>query len=231
MVVGCCLCAIIEENKPFIKGSSRGFIMFITVKDYAKQRGITIQAVHQSMKSKRKQELLNGHVFVQDGVKWLDEEAVAILDKDRSRSAVVIEREDNSQKIQQLEEQVKQLLVKVASQADTIAELSNWKAEHSLAIATAEATKQLLEMKVTEAEEKYSQLVVEINELEASKTALDFVVDDLEHRLAEQKQTALETALQHQNELEALETHYNTQIALESDKWKSKSLLERLLKK
>ena len=39
----------------------------ITVKQYAEERGITIQAVHQSMQGKRKKDRLEGHVTVIDG--------------------------------------------------------------------------------------------------------------------------------------------------------------------
>ena len=56
-----------------------------SVKQYAEERKITIQAVHQSMKGKRKQALLEGHVHMVNGVKWLDDEAVQILDEDRKK--------------------------------------------------------------------------------------------------------------------------------------------------
>lgn len=116
----------------------------VTVKQYAEERGITIQAVHQSMKGKYKKEALVGHVHTVDGVKWLDDEAVRILDEFRNRSPVVIEREDTNARIQELEDNEKIMLAKIAAQADRIAELAEWKAEKALVIAAADHTQLLL---------------------------------------------------------------------------------------
>lgn len=115
----------------------------ITVKQYAEERGITIQAVHQSMNGKRKKERLEGHVQVIDGVKWLDEEAVAILDEARNKSPIVWERTDSNARIEELEQNEKVMLAKIAAQADQIAQLAQWKADNALAIAEA-GQKQLL---------------------------------------------------------------------------------------
>lgn len=116
----------------------------VTVKQYAEERGITIQAVHQSMKGKYKKEALVGHVHTVEGVKWLDDEAVRILDEFRNRSPVVIEREDTNARIQELEDNEKIMLAKIAAQADRIAELAEWKAEKALVIAAADQTQLLL---------------------------------------------------------------------------------------
>lgn len=124
--------------------------MMITVKQYAEERGITIQAVHQSMKGKRKKDLLEGHVYTVEGVKWLDEEAVKILDEYRHKSPIVIEREESDETIENLKLQIENLLIKTAAQADRISELAEWKADHAVAIAEANQTKQLLEDKSKE---------------------------------------------------------------------------------
>ena len=117
----------------------------ITVKQYAEERGITIQAVHQSMQGKRKKERLEGHVTVIDGIKWLDEEAVAILDESRNKSPVVYEKAEANQRIEELEENERIMLAKIAAQADRISELAEWKADHAVAIAGAAQTQLLLD--------------------------------------------------------------------------------------
>lgn len=201
----------------------------ISIKDYAKQKNVSYEAVRKQLV--RYKDELQSHITTKNRMRFLDDYAVNFLDQKRASSPIIIVQMDKDEEIECLKNENADLNRKIAMQAETIATLAQWKAEHSLAIAAAEASKQMLETKVADAEEKYSRLVVAMNELETSKTALDFVVDDLEHQLSEQKQTALETALQHKNELEELKTHYNAQIALESDKWKSKSLFERLFKK
>lgn len=117
----------------------------ITVKQYAEERGITIQAVHQSMNGKRKKERLDGHVQVIDGIKWLDEEAVAILDESRNKSPIVYEKAEANEIIKAMEENEKNYLRKIASQADTIAAQAQWKADNAMLIAGAEQNKMLLD--------------------------------------------------------------------------------------
>ena len=124
-----------------------------SVKQYAEERKITIQAVHQSMKGKRKQALLEGHVHMVNGVKWLDDEAVQILDEDRKRSPVVLERTEKNDTIDALKEQIEMLLTENAKQANKIAELAEWKAEKVVAIASAEQQKLLFEERTKRVEQ------------------------------------------------------------------------------
>ena len=116
----------------------------ITVKQYAEERHITIQAVHQSMNGKRKKERLEGHVQTIDGVKWLDEEAVRILDEARSKSPIVWEKTDTSARLEELEQNERIMLAKIATQADRISELAQWKADNAVAIAEANQNRLLL---------------------------------------------------------------------------------------
>lgn len=116
----------------------------ITVKQYADERHITIQAVHQSMNGKRKKARLEGHVKTVDGVKYLDDEAVRILDEARSKSPIVWEKADTTERIEELEREREGMLLKIAVQADRISELAQWKADKALEIAGAEQTRLLL---------------------------------------------------------------------------------------
>lgn len=125
----------------------------ITVKQFAEERGITIQAVHQSMQGKRKKVRLEGHVQVIDGIKWLDDDAVAILDEARNKAPIVWERSDANARIEELEKNEKVMLAKIAAQADRIAELAQWKADNALAIAAATQTQLLLDSTRAELEQ------------------------------------------------------------------------------
>lgn len=139
----------------------------ITVKQFAEERGITIQAVHQSMQGKRKKDRLNGHVQVIDGVKWLDEEAVAILDEARNKAPIVWERSDSNARIEELEQNEKVLLAKIAAQADRIAELAQWKADKAMVLAEAEQKKLLLattKAELEQAKENEQQAIQEAAE-------------------------------------------------------------------
>lgn len=66
----------------------------ITVKEYAAKHGKTIQAVHQQMKREKNRKLLEGHVTEQEIngriVKFLDDEAVRILDHASLQSPIVV---------------------------------------------------------------------------------------------------------------------------------------------
>lgn len=117
----------------------------ITVKQYADERGITIQAVHQSMQGKRKKDRLEGHVTVVDGVKQLDEEAVAILDESRNKSPIVYEKAEANQIIKDMEENEKNYLRKIAAQADEIAAMAKKESQNALLIAGATHTQLLLD--------------------------------------------------------------------------------------
>lgn len=139
----------------------------ITVKQFAEERGITIQAVHQSMQGKRKKDRLNGHVQVIDGVKWLDEEAVAILDEARNKAPIVWERSDSNARIEELEQNEKVLLAKIAAQADRIAELAQWKADKAMVLAEAEQKQLLLDTTKAELEQ------AKVNEQQALQEAAD----------------------------------------------------------
>ena len=138
----------------------------ITVKQYAEDRNITIQAVHQSMKGKRKKGLLEGHVHLVDGIKWLDDEAVAILDKDRKKPPVIYERENANATIEQLRQDREVLLAKVAA-------LSEWKAENAIAIAEANQT----QLRLTAAEQEKGELEKQLVAAKAEIDALGVEVD------------------------------------------------------
>ena len=114
----------------------------ISMKDYAKANGITYEAVRAQVKRYREQ--LDDHI-IQDGrTQYLDDIAVAFLDEKRQKNPVVVYQQGKDERIEELESNEKAMLVKIAAQADRIAELAQWKADKALEIASAEQTRLLL---------------------------------------------------------------------------------------
>lgn len=111
----------------------------ITVRDYALKKGVTERAVYKQMKSKKNAERLEGHIKIIDGKQWLDDEAVAILDESKT-TAVVIEKINNQQYIDELNQEIGRLNVELR-------EVYKQMAQQAPQIAAAEATRQLLEDK------------------------------------------------------------------------------------
>lgn len=121
------------------------------IKDYAKERGITTQAVYQLIDNHKVE--LKDYIVKQGRTRYLMPEAEEILDSYRNKSQIVIEKQERNEEIEQLKIENKNLLLKVAAQADKIAELSEWKSDHALLIAEANANTKLLEDKTKELEE------------------------------------------------------------------------------
>lgn len=115
----------------------------ISLKDYAKLNNVSYEAVRQQVV--RYKDELNGHIIRDGRQQFLDEDAVAFLDGKRQKNPVAIIQQNKDERIESLEEQVKQLLIKTAAQADQIAQLAAWKADNALAIAEAGQNKLLLE--------------------------------------------------------------------------------------
>lgn len=115
----------------------------ISLKDYAAQKNISYEAVRQQVV--RYKDELAGHVIRDGRQQFLDEEAVAFLDAKRQKNPVAIIQMDKDEQIEDLEDQVKKLLVKTAAQADRISELAEWKAENALLIAGAEQSRLALQ--------------------------------------------------------------------------------------
>lgn len=85
-----------------------------SVKEYAKEHGVTIQAVYQQINRKKNKEFLQGHIFKRDGVKYLDEEAVEYLERQRIHTPSIIMQTEDKERVEQLELENKRLLLKVA---------------------------------------------------------------------------------------------------------------------
>ena len=94
----------------------------ITIREYARKNNVSYEAIRKQIK--RYENELKEHIIKQNRTQFLDEVAVEILDRHRGESTIVIVNQDTSSKLQLLEEENKNLLVKVAAQADKISQLS-----------------------------------------------------------------------------------------------------------
>jgi hypothetical protein len=94
----------------------------ITIREYARKNNVSYEAIRKQIK--RYENELKEHIIKQNRTQFLDEVAVEILDTHRGESPIVIVNQDTSSKLQLLEEENKNLLVKVAAQADKISQLS-----------------------------------------------------------------------------------------------------------
>lgn len=160
----------------------------ISIKEYAKKNNVSYEAIRQQVK--RYENELNGHIFKKNRTQFLDETAEKILDQHRKESPLVIINEERDDRIKQLEEENRNLLLKIAEQANKISELAEWKSEHAVQIAEANSNKKLLEV----SEREKNSLVMQIEHLNQSYEMLN---DDLNKTKSELAITKEELEKEH----------------------------------
>lgn len=154
----------------------------ISIKDYAEQKGVTTQAVYKQLQTHSVE--LKGCIVKQGRTRYLTDEAVAILNQYRESSPQVIERTNDRELIEQLRMENKNLLIKIAAQADKIADLSDWKSEQALLIAEA-GQKQLLLEERTKQLEELEQTIKEVNaKLQQAEQRADQLQREVERPLS-----------------------------------------------
>lgn len=84
----------------------------ISLKDYAKNKGVSYEAVRKQV-SRYKTEL-EGHIQKVNRTQYLDDEAVAFLDAKRQENPIVIYEVSKDEEIQRLTDENKALLVQIA---------------------------------------------------------------------------------------------------------------------
>jgi len=93
------------------------FIM-ITLREYAKNKGISYEAVRKQVVRYRLE--LEGHITKVKKTQYLDEEAVLFLDSKRQENPIIIQQTDISEEIERLKNENKALLLKVATLQDEL---------------------------------------------------------------------------------------------------------------
>ena len=79
----------------------------MTLKQFAEDQGISYEAVRRAVK--RHEDKLTGHVIENDGVRYLDEEAVRILKERRRESPIIVQTMDQGEEIRELRAQIESL--------------------------------------------------------------------------------------------------------------------------
>ena len=134
----------------------------ISLKEYAKNRNITYEAVRQQVV--RYADELKEHLIKDGRQQFLNEEAVAFLDERRAKNPVVVQQADKDAELEELRQARDNLLLKVTAQADKIAELSEWKAENALLLAEAKHQQALLQSAEARAEQAEGALDLAVGE-------------------------------------------------------------------
>lgn len=153
----------------------------ISIKDYAKEKGVTTQAVYKQLQTHSTE--LKGHIVKQGRTRYLTDEAVAILDQYRESSPQIIERSNDRELIEQLRQENKNLLILNAEQANKIATLADWKAEQALLIAEAKQKQLYLEEQSKKIESLEKQIKEADTNLQIAKQQVEQLLQDAERPL------------------------------------------------
>lgn len=136
----------------------------ITLKEYAERENISYEAVRKQIK--KYGEELKGHIHVKDRTQYIDDKGVQILDDIRGSNKIIITDKAKNDELEQLKEENKNLLIKIASlqekiieKQECISELQNEK--------TALIQKQQSESE--EKENEISDLIKQLVEIEQRK--------------------------------------------------------------
>lgn len=92
----------------------------LSVKNYAEQRGKTVQAVYQQMKRKENAKALEGHIKIyrvgNKDVKYLDETAIEILDRASSSAPLTVIEDGLKEELQEAKVEIELLKYQLAKE-------------------------------------------------------------------------------------------------------------------
>ena len=162
----------------------------ITIKDYAKQKGVSYEAIRKQIK--RNEDELAGHLVKQNRFLMLDDEAVQFLDSKRSENPVIVYEQNKDEELEQLRHENKVLLIQMNTVQDQLG-----KVQQKL-IAEMNTTKLLTQEKVQYLEYKAQseQKEIQLKDLARARDAAQAKADQQEAvlRLKEQQIGALSAA-------------------------------------
>ena len=162
----------------------------ITIKDYAKQKGVSYEAIRKQIK--RYDAELEGHLIKQNRFLMLDDEAVQFLDGKRSENPVIVYEQNKDEELEQLRQENKMLLIQMHTVQDQLG-----KVQQKL-IAEMSTTKLLTQEKVQYLEYKAQseQKELQLQDLAKARDAAQARADQQEAvlRLKEQQIGALTAA-------------------------------------
>ena len=161
----------------------------ISIKDYAKQKGVTYEAIRKQI-SRYKNEL-EGHIVVDHRRQLLDETAVAILDKHREGNPVIVYQQDKDEELQNLRDENNNLL------KQTVALLNENKAliEKAGQIKLLEADNEAKAQKLADAEKSAQSANLKLSEatkaFEDKEQQLQAEIEQLRQQLSDEKERPL----------------------------------------
>ena len=162
----------------------------ITIKDYAKQKGVSYEAIRKQIK--RYDAELEGHLIKQNRFLMLDDEAVQFLDGKRSENPVIVYEQNKDEELEQLRQENKMLLIQMNTVQDQLG-----KVQQKL-IAEMSTTKLLTQEKLQYLEYKAQseQKELQLQDLAKARDAAQARADQQEAvlRLKEQQIGALTAA-------------------------------------
>lgn len=162
----------------------------ITIKDYAKQKGVSYEAIRKQIK--RYENELEGHLVKQNRFLMLDDEAVQFLDSKRSENPVIVYEQNKDEELEHLRHENKVLLIQMNTVQDQLG-----KVQQKL-IAEMNTTKLLTQEKVQYLEYKAQseQKEIQLKDLARARDAAQAKADQQEAvlRLKEQQIGALSAA-------------------------------------
>jgi chromosome segregation ATPase len=203
----------------------------ITIKDYAKQKGVSYEAIRKQIK--RYEDELEGHLVKQNRFLMLDDEAVRFLDSKRSENPVIVYEQNKDEELEQLRKENKVLLIQMNTVQDQLG-----KVQQKL-IAEMNTTKLLTNEKVQYLEYKAQaeQKDLQLQDLAKARDAAQEKSDQQEAllRLKEQqigaltaaKESAAENLQAAQTKLEELEKRAKA-AEEETNRLKNRSFWDRL---
>lgn len=154
----------------------------LTIKEYAEQAGKTVQAVYKQLRSKDNAAALVGHITTVRSqgrpMQLLDDEAIRILDASSAQSPHVVIHQADTDKIEELERENKQLLAKIVELQDQIIESKDQliQSEYNKALAESQAAK----LEAAEADKAAAQQ--EAAAEKAAREAAEAKLQALQHR-------------------------------------------------
>lgn len=160
----------------------------ISIKDYAKENGVTYEAVRQQVK--RYHQELAGHIHIQGRTQYLDDVAVAILNSHRSVNPVVVYDKGAGEDFRALQQELanaraetKDYWEQLKKKDETMAVLVQQNEQYRLqaaSVAQLEADNQAAKDKIAEAEKNVQKAAEELQRAEKEKDAWKQYAIDLE---------------------------------------------------
>lgn len=129
-----------------------------TVKEYAEMKGVSHQAVYKMLQVHKDE--LEDYIIKRGRTRFLTDDAIAILEKYRESNPVIVDQVHSRERIEELENTIKQMLVRenelqreIAANNKELREMAELRATQAKLIAEAEANVFLLEERTEELEQ------------------------------------------------------------------------------